>query len=469
MKNISDKIFDFLKEEKRGITTREIGEKFFNIKSINKASEIIVEKTLKNDPKFIKIENLWKINPSYKPEGNIFEKELCFLIAQKFKPNLKEEFFLTSLIKISLENLEKKYFLISDNSKIVEEREKYLESLIPDKFSILSTRKFISEVKNGIRENTPVIFSEIGGKNFLKILETGGIFFKEIIKLSSFLKSFNLDKNFLRRENREIEVIDITESIYEKIDFIKELFEKNSIETLSNLKDFISLKSEPFDFSEKKFNEKFLKELPSGSGVYFFLDRKGEIIYIGKSKNLKRRVSSYFSRKEKEEEKLIKIQKLTYEINLKKTESEFEAILEEAYLIKKIKPAINIREEASLPPIEEPLNDNLVVFIPTEREKTIQIVLLNRNKGIILLNEEEKSRDENKIVEVVNSFLFLQKTPEDVRFFGKDILPFALRWLRLNHKRINFIKQGDFSSRKEMNSQILKYIKGKFKDKVFLY
>ena len=39
-----------------------------------------------------------------------------------------------------------------------------------------------------------------------------------------------------------------------------------------------------------------LKVLPSSPGIYKFLDKEGIIIYIGKAKNLKKRVSSYFSK-----------------------------------------------------------------------------------------------------------------------------------------------------------------------------
>ena len=42
--------------------------------------------------------------------------------------------------------------------------------------------------------------------------------------------------------------------------------------------------------------ENSLKVLPTSPGIYKFLDKDNAIIYIGKAKNLKRRVSSYFSR-----------------------------------------------------------------------------------------------------------------------------------------------------------------------------
>jgi len=84
-----------------------------------------------------------------------------------------------------------------------------------------------------------------------------------------------------------------------------------------------------------------LKLLPSLSGCYLYHDIQGEIIYIGKAKNLKKRVKSYFN-KTLEGAKLNvlvpQIENLEYII----TNSEAEALILESHLIKKHKPKYNI-------------------------------------------------------------------------------------------------------------------------------
>lgn len=92
-------------------------------------------------------------------------------------------------------------------------------------------------------------------------------------------------------------------------------------------------------------NEKLkesLKMLPSLPGCYLYYSSEGEIIYVGKAKNLKKRVKSYFNRKHHDSVKVnvlvSQIDKLEYII----TNSEVEALILESHLIKKHKPKYNI-------------------------------------------------------------------------------------------------------------------------------
>lgn len=84
-----------------------------------------------------------------------------------------------------------------------------------------------------------------------------------------------------------------------------------------------------------------LKLVPTLPGCYLYYDKDGEIIYVGKAKNLKRRVSSYFHKKHDRVKVAVlvsKIEKMEYII----TDSEVEALILEAHLIKKHKPKYNI-------------------------------------------------------------------------------------------------------------------------------
>ena len=83
-----------------------------------------------------------------------------------------------------------------------------------------------------------------------------------------------------------------------------------------------------------------VRALPGLPGVYQFYDKKGEIIYIGKAKNLKKRVSSYFvgSHDKKTSRLVMNIDKIEFIV----THSELDALLLELNLIKKFNPRYNI-------------------------------------------------------------------------------------------------------------------------------
>jgi excinuclease ABC subunit C len=116
------------------------------------------------------------------------------------------------------------------------------------------------------------------------------------------------------------------------------------------------------------------KKLPESPGVYLFKDARGKILYIGKAGNLRRRVSSYFTRPRHRQgyggqahdsriEKLVsKIEK----VDCRRTDTALEALILEAELIKKYKPPYNIREA----------DDKSFLYVEVTREKFPRMLLV---------------------------------------------------------------------------------------------
>lgn len=88
--------------------------------------------------------------------------------------------------------------------------------------------------------------------------------------------------------------------------------------------------------------QSYLRALPDQPGVYQFYDRHGSLLYIGKAKNLKKRVSSYFTKKSFESFKIKVLVKKVHHIDHIVVESESDALLLENNLIKKHQPHYNI-------------------------------------------------------------------------------------------------------------------------------
>ena len=116
-----------------------------------------------------------------------------------------------------------------------------------------------------------------------------------------------------------------------------------------------------------------LRLIPESSGSYQFYDKDGEIIYVGKAKNLKRRVSSYFNKKHdsvKLKVMVPKIEKIEFII----TNSELEALILESHLIKKYKPKYNVllKDDKKFP-----------YFLITDEDYPRILVTRKRNKNVL--------------------------------------------------------------------------------------
>lgn len=95
------------------------------------------------------------------------------------------------------------------------------------------------------------------------------------------------------------------------------------------------MESEPQKFEFKA------KEIPTDAGCYLFYDKNEKLLYVGKAKNLRKRVNSYFQKNKKSPKTSLLVKKIS-KIETRIVNSEMEALLLENNLIKEFRPKFNI-------------------------------------------------------------------------------------------------------------------------------
>ncbi|MBM4174930.1 MAG: hypothetical protein FJ213_01995 [Ignavibacteria bacterium] len=193
---------------------------------------------------------------------------------------------------------------------------------------------------------------------------------------------------------------------------IEEGRNKLKFDTLDEL---LKLQFQPINkakfFSTRKSLADSVSKLPSGPGVYFFHDKKGTVIYIGKAKNLRSRVISYF-RDSNSDRKVKKIVRGAHHLDFIETESELSAFLLESELIKKHKPIhntalkiirnysfIGVSADNEFPKLEVTrrlVNNGTMYFGPFNRRETAEEVLDIISKSTMLRECEDKELKKNR-------------------------------------------------------------------------
>jgi DNA polymerase-3 subunit epsilon len=157
---------------------------------------------------------------------------------------------------------------------------------------------------------------------------------KSLSSVSDFLKIINLSKHRAKGDAFAtakilLKMLEILQNEY-GIEYIDELL------SLQNAK----LDSDKLKAKLKKIRLD-INEIPRTPGVYLMKNRNGKIIYIGKSKNLRDRVSSYFRMNSYEIDKNRNLLKSINEVEYFETQSELSALILESRLIKEHKPRYN--------------------------------------------------------------------------------------------------------------------------------
>jgi len=220
-------------------------------------------------------------------------------------------------------------------------------------------------------------------------------------------------------------------ALAELVDGLVELLRRQGIDTVEQLEQREEELTAAFDFSGKSFSFADISSLPRTSGVYAFKDKEDRFLYIGQSRNLRRRVAGYFQDNGESPEKIGRIRDESHELITYPCGSDLESALYEYRLIRKYRPLLNSqRDIAERKGTYRAIPDS-VIILPHAKPEMVMTVWYRRGQKVKLKSLPADSGGHEGLREELERFFFsgpLQATPSD--FPEQEIVD---RWVRRRH------------------------------------
>jgi hypothetical protein len=136
------------------------------------------------------------------------------------------------------------------------------------------------------------------------------------------------------------------------------------------------------EWANLAFDRESLRTIPHAPGIYKFFDRKGRLLYVGKSRDLHRRLQSYFQPQRQRSPRVTRIISRLYRMEYEITGSELEALLHEARAIMRDQPEVNTqRLIRGRKPYREKLR-SILILEPAQRPAVLRAYLIRNGRWI---------------------------------------------------------------------------------------
>jgi predicted GIY-YIG superfamily endonuclease len=441
---VKERIFKYLLEAGRGVAADQILRDIFNIRAPNPHSaDSVLAGFLGQDSKFMLTEGLWHLRPlSREPIRFDFGRAAVLHMKSPNRPGTLR--YLRGAVRWA-------------DGRIQE-------------FTAQASVNILSKLRSELDGHLAIVWSSREFQLWNRLLRLKGleIWQGDKLYLQSFAarvlerKPLNLQPEDLASElglspvdeKRPRDVIRYLNACWLLLlDRVPAEFCRN----LDSLRAWMEGPSTAVDFSHFVFGSAFLRRLPGVSGVYIMKDRKGTALYIGKSRNLKRRVSSYFTPRAIRQPKIARIHEQLRSIEVLRTDNEIEALLMEMHLIKDLRPAINLQTEIHERQAGRHEGRNLLLFVVDTEQNGVMIYFL-RN-GIFtgqysaLLGHPPPKR----LQERIKSLFFGRGKgrKQAAEIWEKEIV---FRWLAANQRRLNYLDVDEAESFAVVLEQLQHYL-----------
>lgn len=222
-------------------------------------------------------------------------------------------------------------------------------------------------------------------------------------------------------------------------------------ESLQELRASLSTGPPPIDWTRYAFDRDFLRKVPKVPGTYQFFDSTGNLLYVGKSNDLNRRLSSYF--RETAGSRSKRIQALLdslYRIEYQHRGSALEATLREAELIAKRKPSKNVQRRVEPRRGRAARLQSILILEPGAPPDVLRAYLIREGRLIDSVAIGPRGGGLMRIRRVLDDWFF-SAPAGPTTIAGPDLdVEIVVRWLATNRDNVVAFDPTDLRSSDEV-------------------
>ena len=225
-------------------------------------------------------------------------------------------------------------------------------------------------------------------------------------------------------------------------------------ESLHDLRLATSRGARPIDWSRFAFDRSFLTGIPKVPGTYRFFDAEDNLLYVGKAKNLRRRISTYFREGGRRSPRVQELLDRLYRIEYDHAGSELEAMLREAEQIHRENPERNIQRKLHAKESRGARLRSILILEPAELPAVLRAYLIHEGRLVARVGIGPRGGGLRQIERILDDFFFFG-TDGPTPIAGPDLdVELVVRWLASNRDRAVAFDPTDLGSAREVTDRL---------------
>ena len=355
-----------------------------------------------------------------------------------------------------------------DPATLPHEEQEFLVSVNDAPFGNKPMEDLLSQISTYLDDKVPVFISSRSYTLLSKACAMAGVSFTDnIVCLQELMTAAGTTVSRpLTLENCAREILGDTReglSFYQQADRFAqciaaciETMRGRGIETQDDIDKCNEPAAKP-PFEGKDFTYSQILSFRECPGVYAFKDKEERYLYIGKAKNLRRRLLSYFRDTGESPGKLDRLRKEAHSLLTHQCGSELETLILEYRLIKKHSPLLNTRIDVNeRKGTYAPLNDCIVLLPHFDPEKGMSF-WFRKNQKILMKPFDTHFSDSKNLISEIENFFFTEKLAAEATDFPEQEIVY--RWVRQKQDSLSIVPVGNMANAEEIFEGIRSYWK----------